>query len=313
MRIVVTGGAGFIGSTVVDAYVDAGHDVAIIDDLSTGSEANVSPRARWYRVDLRSADVDDVIARERPEVVSHQAAQVSVKRSVDDPRHDADVNVLGSITLLEAARRHGVRRVIAASTGGAIYGEQEGAPADEDHPCRPMSPYAVAKLSMEHYLRYFTAVHGLETIVLRYANVYGPRQDPHGEAGVIAIFIKRILAGLVPTIYGDGEQVRDFVHVSDVVRANVHALSLAGAGTSPTFNIATGRGSSVNTLWRLLRDIAGTAPAPVHEPERPGDVRRSVLDPSRARKTFGWEARVDLATGLRDTWEWFRASGPRSA
>src|SRR5215470_3791633 len=221
MRILVTGGAGFIGSTVVDGYLAEGHDVAVVDDLSAGSADNVARRARLHRVDVRSRELDQVFADERPEIVSHHAAQPSVRRSVEEPMLDAGVNVLGSVNVLEAARRYGVRRVIFASTGGAIYGECQGPAADERHPCQPQSPYAVAKLAVEHYVNVFRVTAGLETIVLRYANVYGPRQDPHGEAGVVAIFIQRILAGLAPTIYGDGEQVRDFVHVNDVVRANV--------------------------------------------------------------------------------------------
>src|SRR5947208_2003596 len=227
MRILITGGAGFIGSNVTDAFLAAGHDVAVVDDLSSGSADNIAPRARVYRVDIRDAALDGIFAEERPEVVCHHAAQVSVRRSVEAPQADAEINVLGSLNVFGAARRHGTRRLVFASTGGAIYGEQTGPPADETHPCRPRSPYAVAKLAVEHYLDYFRATFGLEAVVLRYANVYGPRQDPHGEAGVVAIFMQRILAGLAPTIFGDGEQVRDFVYVEDVVTANLAALRVA--------------------------------------------------------------------------------------
>jgi UDP-glucose 4-epimerase len=305
MKILVTGGAGFIGSTVVDAYLRAGHDVAVVDDLSSGSADNVDPRARWYRVDLRTPQLDDVFATERPEIVNHHAAQVSVSRSVEDPMHDATVNVLGSLNVLEAARRHRTRRVIFASTGGAIYGEPDVLPADENHVCRPRSPYAVAKLSVEHYLDYFRAIFGLETVVLRYANVFGPRQDPHGEAGVIAIFMQRIQDGLAPMIFGDGEQTRDFVFVGDVVRANVAALDVPTDGQFKVFNIATGRGTSVKELWDVIAAAARPAVTPAHGPHRPGDVRHSVLDPARAARELGWTPCVPLAEGIALTWQWF--------
>jgi UDP-glucose 4-epimerase len=308
MRVLVTGGAGFIGSNVVDGYLAAGHEVAVVDDLSAGTPANVSRRARLHRVDVRAGDLDAVFAAEQPEVVSHHAAQVSVRRSVEEPIHDAEVNVLGSLNVLEAARRHGVGRVIFASTGGAIYGEMAaGTAADESHPCRPRSPYAVAKLAVEHYLDGYRMAGGLETVVLRYANVYGPRQDPHGEAGVIAIFIQRILAGLTPVIYGDGEQVRDFVYVGDVVRANVAALTVP-AVEPVLVNIGTGRGTSVNALWQALAAIAQPGVGPYHEPARAGDVLRSVLDATRAKRVLGWLPEVGLDDGLRRTWEWFVAN-----
>ena len=308
MRVLVTGGAGFIGSNVVDGYLAAGHDVTVVDDLSAGAPAHVSRRARFHRVDVRAAELDAVFAAERPEVVSHHAAQVSVRRSVEEPVHDAEVNVLGSLNLLETARRHGVRRVVFASTGGAIYGEvAEATAADETQPCRPRSPYAVAKLAVEHYLEGYRMAGGLQTVVLRYANVYGPRQDPHGEAGVVAIFIQRVLAGLTPVIYGDGEQVRDFVYVGDVVRANVAALTVP-ADEPVIVNIGTGRGTSVNALWRALAAVAQTGVTPYHEPARAGDVLRSVLDPSRAKTILGWEAEVGLEEGLHRTWQWFVAN-----
>ena len=313
MRILITGGAGFIGSHVTDAYLAAGHEVAVVDDLSSGSADNVDPRARWYRMDVRDPGLDAAFVEERPEIVCHHAAQVSVRRSVEAPQADADVNVLGSLNLFEAARRHGVRRIVFASTGGAIYGEQSGPPADETHPCRPRSPYAVAKLAVEHYLDSFCDTFGLQAVVLRYANVYGPRQDPHGEAGVVAIFMQRILAGLAPTIYGDGEQVRDFVYVDDVVTANVAALDKAMPdGAMATFNVGTGRATSVNALWRVIESIARPSVGAYHEPARSGDVRRSVLDPSRAARELGWRAAVDVENGLARTWAWFLAQAGRT-
>jgi len=314
MRILITGGAGFIGSNITDAYLAAGYDVAVVDDLSSGSADNVDPRARWYRVDIRDAALDAVFAEERPEVVCHHAAQVSVRRSVESPQTDADVNVLGSLNVFEAARRHGTRRIVFASTGGAIYGEQTGPPADETHPCRPRSPYAVAKLAIEHYLDYFRVTFGLEAVVLRYANVYGPRQDPHGEAGVVAIFMQRILAGLAPTIFGDGEQVRDFVYVEDVVAANLAALRVAVAAEDMAiFNIGTGRATSVNALWRVIQPLARPRVGAYHEPVRSGDVRRSVLDPSRAAGQLGWRPAVGIEEGLARTWAWFVAQADRKA
>jgi UDP-glucose 4-epimerase len=312
MRILVTGGAGFIGSSVVDGYLAEGHDVAVVDDLSSGFADNVARRARFHRVDIRSLELGEVFANERPEIVSHHAAQVSVRRSVEEPMFDAAINVLGSLNVLEAARRHGVRRVIFASTGGAIYGECQGPAADERHPCRPQSPYAVGKLAVEHYLDVYRMTAGLETMVLRYANVYGPRQDPHGEAGVVAIFIQRILAGLAPTIYGDGEQVRDFVYVGDVVRANVAAAGLSLSATEPmVINIGTGVPTSVNQLWKQLALIARSAVTPHHEATRAGEVTRSILDPSRARQVLGWTPDVELTLGLRRTWEWFAHGAQR--
>ena len=306
MRVLVTGGAGFIGSHIVDACIDAGHQVVVVDDLSTGSRANLNVRARWYQVDVRGDQIDAVVAAERPDVISHQAAQVSVKRSVDDPVHDASINVVGTLRLLEAARRHGVGRIVFASTGGAIYGDIAEGLADESHPRRPESPYAIAKLSVEHYLESYRKTHGLESVVLRYANVYGPRQDPHGEAGVVAIFIQKILAGIAPTIFGDGENVRDYVFVEDLVRANLTALTLPlGPGTPNTFNIATGIPTTVNELWRTLAMISRTHLEPAHAAPRAGDVRRSVLDPTRAKRDLGFTPDVRLAEGIAHTWAWF--------
>jgi UDP-glucose 4-epimerase len=256
-----------------------------------------------------SAELDGVFADERPEVVSHHAAQVSIRRSIEDPHGDATVNILGSLQVFEAARRHGARRIIFASTGGAIYqDEQAGVPADETRPCRPRTPYAVAKCSAEQYLDYFSAAFGLEAISLRYANVYGPRQDPHGEAGVIAIFLQRVLAGLPPTIFGDGEQMRDFVYVGDVAAANRAALDAElHPGAPAVVNVGTGIGVSVNTVWRTIEQVARPVVRAYHEPARSGDVRWNVLDPSRARRVLGWSAAVSLADGLQRTWEWFAA------
>jgi UDP-glucose 4-epimerase len=308
MRTLITGGAGFIGSAVADAYLAEGHDVAVVDDLTSGDTANVDPRVRLYRVDVSAGGVEAVFEAERPEVVNHHAAHVSVRRSVEDPQRDATVNVLGALNVLEAARKHGARRVIFASTGGAIYGEQEGLPADEGHPCRPRSPYAVAKLAVEYYLDYYRATYGLDAVVLRYANVYGPRQNPHGEAGVIAAIMERLRAGVTPMIFGDGEQVRDYVYVGDVVRANVAALHTElTADETAVINIGTGVGTSVNRLWALIAATASAAVTPAYAAARAGDVRRSVLDASRAKRALAWEPEVDLTDGIRRTWAWFAA------
>ena len=298
MRILVTGGAGFIGSTVVDACIEAGHQVIVVDDLSSGARANLNLTARWYQVDVRTDDIERVIEAERPDVVNHHAAQVSVRRSVDAPGADASINVLGSLRVLEAARKHGVRRVIFASTGGAIYGEIEAGLADESHPCRPLSPYAVAKFAVERYLDYYRATYGLETVILRYANVYGPRQDPHGEAGVVAIFIQRILAGIAPTIFGDGEQTRDYIYVDDVVEANLRAAESDATGP---INIGLGKERTVLDIVEVLNEHAPDGFRPEHAPPRPGEIQRIAVDPSRARKELGWEAKVELEQGLRRT------------
>jgi UDP-glucose 4-epimerase len=306
MRILVTGGAGFIGSAVADAYLADGHDVAVVDDLSAGDTGNVDPRVRLYRVDVAAGGLDAVFKAERPEIVNHHAAHVSVRRSVEDPQRDATVNVLGAINVLEAARTYGTRRVIFASTGGAIYGEQDGPPADESHPCRPRSPYAVAKLAVEYYLDYYRATYGLDAVVLRYANVYGPRQNPHGEAGVIAAIMERLRAGATPTIFGDGEQVRDYVYVGDVVRANLASLhgELPRHETA-VINIGTGIGTSVNRLWTLIAATTRASLTPAYAPPRAGDVRRSVLDASRAKRALAWEPEIELARGIERTWAWF--------
>src|SRR5919109_1465535 len=279
MKVLVTGGAGFIGSHVTDHLIEAGAAVVVLDNLSSGKRESVNPRARLYEADIGAEGIRQLFERERFDCVDHHAAQMNVRRSVDDPLFDARVNILGSLNLLQAAVATGVKKFIFASPGGAIYGEQLSFPADETHQTCPMSPYGVAKLAVEKYLAFYEAVHGLPHAILRYANVYGPRQDPHGEAGVVAIFMQRILAGLPPTIFGDGEQVRDFVYVDDVVAANVLALGVPTPDAETAiFNIGTGRATSVNALWRAIETLAQPGVRAYHEPARSGDVRRSVLD-----------------------------------
>ena len=310
MRILVTGGAGFIGSNVVDRFVDAGHDVAVFDDLSSGRREFVHPRAHFHLGDLADpAAVEACVASFRPELVDHHAAQIDVRRSVEDARRDAEINVLGSLSLLESCRRHGVRKLIYASTGGALYGEARTIPASEDHPVNPESPYGASKHAVEHYLYLWRRLHRLDYTVLRYPNVFGPRQNPHGEAGVNAIFIGAMLAGEAPRIFGDGEQIRDYLYVDDVVEANLLALE---RGSGEIVNLGTGVGTSVNQIFRALRDLIGFQGEPIHEPERPGEIRRIVLDASRARRVLGWEPRVSFAEGLARTVAWSREAAPTS-
>lgn len=301
-KILVTGGAGFIGSHVVGLFLEKGYEVAILDDLSTGRESNLDPRAKFYKMDIRSPEVREVFEAERPDYISHHAAQMDVRRSVAQPLFDADVNILGSINLIERAKEFGVKRFVYISTGGAVYGEPEYVPCDEAHPINPICQYGASKHTVEHYLFMYHVNYGLNYTVLRYPNVYGPRQDPHGEAGVVAIFTGKMLAGEPVTINGDGEQTRDFVYVGDVVDAFVRAAD-RGVGI---INIGTGEETSVNALYRAMADAAGVVDPPVHAPARAGELERSSLAIGRAAAELGWSPRVDLATGTRAVLDWFR-------
>jgi UDP-glucose 4-epimerase len=302
LRCLVTGGAGFIGSHVVDALVEAGHQVLALDNLATGKRAQLNPAASFVEADLRDADLDALLADFRPEVVLHQAAQASVPASVHDPLDDASVNVVGTLRLLEAARKSGVRKVIYAATGGAMYGAPRYLPIDERHPVEPLSPYAVSKTAAGHYLRVYQSLYGLAYTSLRYANIYGPRQDPHGEAGVIAIFTNRMLAGEQPIVHGAGTDQRDYVFVGDVARANLLALRRAD---NAAVNIGTGVGTDVNTLFDRLKALTEFEGERVHGPPRAGDVPSMRLDPSLSGQLLGWTAEVPLADGLRRTVESF--------
>jgi UDP-glucose 4-epimerase len=302
VNILVTGGAGFIGSHVVDAYIGEGNKVIVLDDLSAGVRENVNPKAEFIQIDIRSADIETIFRRSSIDVINHHAAQMDVRRSVADPKFDASVNVLGGLNVFEAAREFGVKKIIFSSTGGAIYGEQDYFPADEEHPVRPLSPYGITKLVTEKYLSYYKAVHGIEYVALRYANVYGPRQNPHGEAGVVAIFAKKMVHGENPIINGDGKQTRDYTFVADVVTANLLALKYSG---SDIFNVGTGVETDVNKIFSVLRGYLKPSCAEKHGPEKPGEQRRSVISSAKIRHELGWTPMVDLSEGLRLTAQYF--------
>ncbi len=293
---------------MAEALVQAGHRVLIVDDLSSGRKENVPEGAEFVEVDIRSPQAAELLHRRGVEVLVHHAAQIDVRRSVADPLHDADVNILGTLNLLEGGRRGRLQQVIFASTGGAIYGEQERFPATEEHPTRPLSPYGVAKLAVERYLYVYHAAYGLDVTCLRYANVYGPRQDPHGEAGVVAIFLGCLLAGRPCTIHGDGLQTRDYVYVGDVVEANLAAVGLPGYRV---YNVGTGVETDVVTLHRQLVAAVGARHDPVHGPAKAGEQRRSSISAERIRGELGVALATPLTEGLRRTAEWFAARAPR--
>jgi UDP-glucose 4-epimerase len=303
MRIVITGGAGFIGAHSARALLAAGHEVHVADDLSHGKREAVPAGATLHVVDVRAPALLELLGRLRPEAVLHLAAQMDVRRSVADPAEDASINVLGTVTALEAARRAGARRFVFASSGGAIYGSVAPPPTRENAACAPDSPYGVSKLCGEHYLELYERAHGLSCLALRYANVYGPGQDPHGEAGVVAIFLQRMLAGTAPVINGDGLQTRDYVFVEDVVRANVLALQSKQRGA---LNVGTGRETNVVEIAQGLARHAGFTRPVTHGPGKPGEQRRSALDASAAREALGWSPRMDLDEGLALTVQSFR-------
>ena len=311
MRVLVTGGAGFIASHIVDAYIRLGHEVTIVDNLSTGRRENLNSKAKFIEVDIRDADkIAEVFGSAQFDLVNHHAAQMDVRRSVNDPVYDASVNVLGVLNILECCVKNGVRRVVFASSGGAIYGEQDYFPADEQHPTRPISPYGVAKLTTENYLFYYKAVYNLDSVCLRYANVYGPRQNPAGEAGVVAIFTSQMLSNEQLVINGDGKQTRDYVYVGDVVQANVLALQSNG---SQIFNIGTGVESDVNALFRHLKGATGSNVEESHGPAKKGEQLRSVLDARKIHAALGWKPAVSLEVGLRRTVEYFKSKRGHAA
>ena len=302
-KVLVTGGAGFIGSHVVDRLLELGHEVAVVDDLTSGRVANLSPAATLYETDITGPALDDVLRAVRPEVVCHYAAQISVTHSMRDPVADANTNILGSLNLLQSCVRNGVRKVVYTSSGGAIYGEPQYLPCDEGHPVQPLSYYGASKFAVEKYLYVYRLTHGLDYTALRLGNVYGPRQDPTGEAGVVAIFAQAMLQGRPITIYGTGEQERDFVFVRDVAEASVAALEMGGGDA---YNIGTGAGTSINHIYTLLKQGAAYAGEAAYGPDRPGDVFKIYLDVAKAREGLGWAPRYSLEDGLRETLQWFR-------
>lgn len=304
MKILVTGGAGFIGSNISDSYINANHDVTIIDNLSTGNLDNVNPRARFIEANINSPEIKNFIIREKFDIINHQAAQIDVRISVADPKFDAETNILGSLNIYEAAKASGVRKIIFASSGGAIYGEQIGFPALEDDPLAPCSPYGITKLINEKYLFYYKEVFGVDYVALRYANVFGPRQSFRGEAGVVAIFIWKMLTGQQPIINGDGSNTRDYVFIDDVVRANLIAISERASGV---YNVGTGIEKDVNFIFDELKKLTNSDCDKIHGEAKKGEQMRSVISYSKIEKEHGWKPSVSIMKGLETTVNYFKS------
>ena len=302
LNILVTGGAGFIASHIVDAFIENGHNVTIIDNLTTGQEENINQKAKFYKLDIRD-DLSKIFEEGKFDVVNHHAAQIDVRRSVIDPIYDAGVNIIGTLNLLQNAVKYGVKKFMFASTGGAVYGEQDYFPADENHKQQPLSPYGISKLAVEKYLYFYKEVHGLRYTILRYANIYGPRQNPLGEAGVVCIFLDKILAGEQPIINGSGEQTRDYVYVKDVVKANLLTLN---EEESEIYNVGTGIETSVNELFRLINQNFNNSIKEVHGPAKPGEQMRSVITSEKLFKKFGWKPSTRLEDGLKETIDYYK-------
>ena len=306
MNILVTGGAGFIGSHVVDAYIENHHNVIVIDDMSRGRKEFINPRATFHQISISDPQLANIIQKESIEVINHHAAQISVSDSVKNPVKDAELNIIGTLQLLQNAVECGVDKFIFASTGGAIYGEQDYFPAREDHPQKPTSPYGLSKLSVEGYLKFYKEQYGLKSIIFRYGNVFGPRQNPNGEAGVVAIFNNRLLKGQAPIINGDGEQTRDYIFVRDVVNANLLALKLNG---SDTFNVGTGQETSVNELTHLILEVAESNIDVQTSKKNNFEQRRSCLDYKKLKGSLNWSPKVSLKEGLSETFIFFKNNG----
>jgi UDP-glucose 4-epimerase len=308
MKILVTGGAGFIGSHIVDAYVGLGHEVTVVDDLSTGNAGNLNPKAKFIEMDIRDHGLEVVFHENQFDVVNHHAAQINVRKSLEDPVFDGLVNIIGSLNVITSSARHGVKRIIFASSGGAIYGEPDNYPIREDFPMLPLSPYGVAKMTTENYLRVFKNLYNLDHVIFRYSNVFGPRQISKSEAGVISIFINQILKGEKCFVNGDGDQVRDYVYVSDVVAANVRALT----APSDFYNIGTGQATSVNDLVDILAGIIGRGVDHLHRTAIPGEVLKNVLEHAKAREILGWQPQVSIKEGIKLTYDHFARLNARS-
>ena len=303
MKILVTGGAGFIASHIADRFIERGHDVHIVDNLKMGRMENVNPKAKFHLMDIRDKSIEKLFQEEAFDVVCHHAAQMDVRLSVEDPLYDADVNVLGTLNLLQNCVRHNVKKVTFASTGGAVYGEQDIFPCDETHPTRPVSPYGITKLTVEKYLYYYSKEFGLKYVILRYANVYGPRQNPKGEAGVVAIFSSKLLSGEQPVINGDGKQTRDYVYVGDVAQMNLKALDY---DKNDIFNVGTGIETDVNVIFRQINTLTGRNAEEKHGPAKPGEQKRSVISYWKAKNVLNWSPEVDIEEGLGRTVDFFR-------
>jgi len=304
MKIIVTGVAGFVASHVADAYVEAGHEVVGIDDLSRGRKKNINPKCRFYSCDIRDRKtLDGIFSTEKPTVVNHHAAQMDVRRGVREPVFDAQVNILGGINLIEAAVANGVQRFIYVGTAGAGYGEPDRMPVPETHPVNPITPYGISKHTIEHYLFTFRFLYGIDYVVLRYGNVYGPRQNSQGEAGVFAIFSEQMLAGIQSVIYGDGTKIRDYVYISDVVAANLAALD---RGSNEIFNISSGVETTDQEVYELVRDLLNKSVQPTYVPRRPGEIDRICLDISKAERLLGWKPQVPLSEGAHRTVAYFQ-------
>jgi UDP-glucose 4-epimerase len=313
-KVLVTGGAGFIGSHVVDGYLEQGWKVVVVDDLSSGKKKNLNEKAKFYQMDITDKKLDKIFAEEKFELVNHHAAQIDVRVAVKKPLFDAGVNILGTLNLLDNCIKHGVNNFVFISSGGAVYGEPLDLPVDEHYPKNPLSPYGVSKHTVEHYLHYYRKTYGLNYLSLRYGNVYGARQDPYGEAGVIAIFTQQMFQGKRPKIFGDGEQLRDYIHVSEAVNINLLASQKIESLnqrklSSPddlAYNVGTAKGSSVNLLYQLLAEITGFKVQPIYAPERKGEIRRIFLNTDKAKKELDWQSQLTLNEGLEKTVDWFK-------
>lgn len=307
MNILVTGGAGFIGSHIVDRYIAEGHNVFVVDNLSTGFEKNINNEAKFFLLDIYKDSFDKLFEKNQIDIINHHAAQIDVRKSVDDPKFDSQINIEGSLNLFQSAVNYGVKKIIFASTGGAIYGEQEQFPADENHPTKPLSPYAISKLAVEKYLYFYKKSHGIDYVILRYANVYGPRQNPHGEAGVVSIFCEKILGNKQPVINGNGKQSRDYVFVDDIVNASVLALGLK---TSELINIGTAIETDVNYLFDYINRFFGSKFKEVHSDPKMGEQIRSVITFNKAKELLKWKPNYNIDEGLKKTCIWFQESAP---
>jgi len=304
MKVLVTGGAGFIGSHLVDALIKQGHRVVVVDNLSTGRLENINPAATFYQADIYNSELERIFKEERPELVNHQAAQTVIQKSMEDPAFDAKQNILGGLNLIMQCLRFGVKKIVYASSGGAVYGEPKYRPVDESHPVNPVSYYGISKHTIEHYLHVFCLEYTLRYVVLRYSNIYGPRQSPKGEAGVVAIFTRQMLQGERPTIFGKGDKTRDYVYVSDVVMANLLAMEKS---INSIYNIGTGVETSDQEIFNLLAELTAYQGSPYYAPVRKGEIYRSCLDYSKAQKEIGWQPRFLLREGLTETVNYYRS------